>query len=367
MEVGKGCLDLEKDVINEGLCTSCGACIGLCPYIKVVKDKVAVIEPCNLFEGQCYDICPRTITDIAALDQKVFGKERSDSTLGSYISIEMAQAKDSKIRNRAQYGGVVTALMKQAMDIGEIGASVLTKPFNGSLMPSLKILEQSSQVLSCAGSNYIPSATLSGLNSAAKQQNEALGIVGIPCQIVALRKMQASKHENGSKGVKLAIGLFCTWALSHKGLNEFLKEKVDVSTIKRIDIPPPPANILAVDSASGPTEFSLDEVRKSIKPTCSICFDMTSEFADISVGMVEGMADWNTLIVRTPEAEKFVEKAKADGIIETKPLDEERLAHLKEASMLKKKRAIAEIVKRTGDDSNLLYLQISDEERRSYL
>ena len=367
METGKGCLDLEKDVLNEGLCTSCGACVGLCPYIKVVKDKVAVIEPCNVNEGQCYDICPRTLTDIAALDRNVFGKERSDSSLGSYISIDIAQAKDSEIRNRAQYGGVVTALMKQAMDIGDIGASVLTKPFNGSLMPSLKTLEQSSQVLDCAGSNYICSAPLSALNSVAKQRSDAIGIVGIPCQIIALRKMQASKHENGSKGVKLAIGLFCTWALSYKQFNKFLRDKIDPSTIKRIDIPPPPANKLVVDSASGSMEFSLDEARKLVKPTCGVCFDMTSEFADISVGMVEGMEDWNTLIVRTAEAAKFIEKAKADGVIETKPLDEERLAHLKEASSLKKKRAIAEIVKRTGDDKNLLYLQLSDEERRRYL
>jgi len=364
MEAGKGSTDLEKEVLNAGLCTSCGACVGICPYIKVVKDRVAVIEPCGITDGKCYDFCPRTLTDISELDRRIFGQERSDSSLGPYISIEMAQAKDSKTRNRGQYGGGVSALTAYAMSKGEIGATVLTKPFNESLMPTSVLVEDSSQVLSCAGSNYIASATLARLNEAMKQQTVSLGIVGMPCQILALRKMQASKHENGSKEVKLAIGLFCTWALSYKSFHEFLKGKINPSQIKRLDIPPPPANKLVVVTEAGTLEFPLDEIREFVKPTCGICFDMTSEFADLSVGMVEGVDDWNTLIVRTPEGKMIIDKAKEDGIIETKPLPEANLSHLREASLLKKKRALDEIVKRTGDKNNLLYLRLSDAELR---
>jgi coenzyme F420 hydrogenase subunit beta len=367
MEAGKGSVDLEKEVLNEGLCTSCGACVGLCPYIKVVRDKVAVIEPCGITEGKCYDFCPRTLTDIAALDRGIFGKERSDSSLGSYISIEMAQARDSHVRSRAQYGGVVSALMTHSMNLGEIGAAVLTRPFNGGLMPTSAVVEESSQVLGCAGSNYVASATLAGLNKEMKQPRGSIGVVGIPCQILALRKMQASNHETGTGGVKLVVGLFCTWALSYKEFYEFLRGKVDPPLIKRLDIPPPPANILVVDTEAGAIEFPLDEIREFVKPTCGVCFDMTSEFADISVGMVEGMEDWNTVIVRTPEGARLIEKGKADGIIETRPLEEARLGHLREASLQKKRRAIGEIVRRTGDERNLLYLRLSDQERGKFL
>lgn len=367
MESGKGSLDLEKEVLNEGLCTSCGACVDICPYIKVVKDRVAIIEPCGLTEGKCYDFCPRTHTDIGTLDRTIFGEERSDSSLGSYISIQMAQACDSDIRRRAQYGGVVSALMTYAMDTAEIGSAVLTRPFNGNLMPTSVVVEERTQVLGCAGSNYVACATLAGLNKLEKQPEGAIGMVGIPCQILALRKMQASKHQTGANDVKLIIGLFCTWALSYKELYEFLRAKVDISRIKRLDIPPPPAEILTVDTEAGAIELPLEDVRGFIKPTCSICFDMTSEFADISVGMVEGMKDWNTLIARTPEAKRFIEKAKHDGIIETRPLDEARLSHLREASLQKKRRAIAEIVKRSDDERELQYLCLSDAERSKFL
>jgi coenzyme F420 hydrogenase subunit beta len=365
MAEGKGSLDLENEVLNAGLCTSCGACVNLCPYIKVVKDRVAVIEPCGIAEGHCYDFCPRTPTDIAALDRGIFGEERSDTSLGNYLSIEMAQAKDSDIRRRAQYGGVVTALVKYALEQGNISSAVLTRPFEKDLMPGSKLTELDAQVSDYTGSNYITSATLAELNRAMKQPRDAVGVVGIPCQITALRKMQASQHETGAGQVKLVIGLFCTWALSYRGFYDFLKEKIDPSSIKRIDIPPPPANILVVQTENGSREFSLDEIREFIKPTCTVCYDMTSEFADISVGMVEGMDDWNTLIIRTPRGQKLVEKAKADGVIEAKPLDKERLNHLKEASLNKKKRSLSELGKKTGDEANLLYLCLSDAERKN--
>ncbi len=365
MDGGKGSTDLENEILSQGLCTSCGACVGLCPYIKVVRDKVAVIEPCSIAEGQCYDFCPRTHTDLAALNKEVFGEDRSDFSLGSHLSIEMAQAGDSSIRDRAQYGGVVSALMKYAMDQGEINASVLTIPFNGSLMPRKVVAGESSQVVGCAGSNYVSSATLAELNMVLKGKGSSIGMVGLPCQVLALRKMQASKHETAAKTVGFIVGLFCTWALSYKGITDFLKEKVDLSKVKRMDIPPPPANIMVVDTETGAEEFPLDEIREFIRPACAVCYDMTAEFADVSVGTVEGMEGWNTLIVRTPEAARLVARAREDGAITTQPLDEARLAHLREASLQKKRRAIDEVVKRTGDEKDLLYLRLSEEERKS--
>lgn len=367
MEAAKGSQDLEKEVLNAGLCTSCGACVNICPYIKVVKDRVAVIEPCGLAEGQCYDFCPRTPTDMADLDRSVFGEERSDSYLGPHISVEMAQAKDSQVRCQAQYGGVVSALTAYALDSGDIGTAILTRPFNGSLMPQPVAVSEVSQVETCAGSNYVASATLAALNKLKEPQGDGIAVVGIPCQILALRKMQASRHETAAKGVKLAIGLFCTWALTYRGFLHLMRRKGYLSPVQRLDIPPPPASILVAETEAGTLRFPLDDLREFIKPTCSICFDMTSEFADISVGMVEGMEEWNTLIVRTPEGETLVERAKADGIIETRPLDEARFEHLRGASWLKKKRAIDEIVKRTGDETDLSYLRLSDAERKKFL
>ena len=94
-------------------------------------------------------------------------------------------------------------------------------------------------------------------------------------------------------------------------------------------------------------------------PTCAYCLDMTSEFADISVGSVEGIEGWNTVIVRTDTGAELIEMAKAKGQLETDALPSQNLAHLKEAALLKKKRGLKECVKRTGDKKNLLYVGLS--------
>ena len=94
-------------------------------------------------------------------------------------------------------------------------------------------------------------------------------------------------------------------------------------------------------------------------PTCTYCLDMTSEFADISVGSVEGIEGWNTVIIRTDAGAELMETAKAKGKLEIDNLPGENLAHLKEAALLKKKRALQEIITRSGDRKNLLYLGLS--------
>ena len=93
--------------------------------------------------------------------------------------------------------------------------------------------------------------------------------------------------------------------------------------------------------------------------TCAYCLDMTAEFADISVGSVEGIEGWNTVIVRTEAGARLIEMAKAKWKLETADLPPQNLAHLKEAALLKKKRALNEIVKRSGDKNNLLYIGLS--------
>ena len=95
-------------------------------------------------------------------------------------------------------------------------------------------------------------------------------------------------------------------------------------------------------------------------PTCTYCLDMTAEFADISVGSVEGIEGWNTVLVRTNAGVKLIETAKAKGKLETGHLPSQNLAHLKEAALLKKKRALKEIVKKTGDKKKLLYLGLQE-------
>jgi len=88
---------------------------------------------------------------------------------------------------------------------------------------------------------------------------------------------------------------------------------------------------------------------------------MTSEFADISVGSVEGVQDWNTVIVRTDVGAELVKLALNRGGLKTEKLPPANLAHLREAALLKKKQALKEIVARSGDRNDFLYIILPPE------
>jgi coenzyme F420 hydrogenase subunit beta len=67
---------------------------------------------------------------------------------------------------------------------------------------------------------------------------------------------------------------------------------------------------------------------------------MTSEFADISVGVVEDNPTENLLIVRTEKGEDLVRKAVDKGVIAIKEMPDKGLAHLRESALAKKRRAL---------------------------
>ncbi|MFA5066201.1 MAG: Coenzyme F420 hydrogenase/dehydrogenase, beta subunit C-terminal domain [Dehalococcoidia bacterium] len=357
----KGIGDLFKEIIDKGLCTVCGACVGDCPYVVFYRGKIRMLDFCNRTEGHCYEYCPRTFTDLDAISNKIHGTSYTGDEIGTVKEVLMARAGDSKTRAKAQYGGTVSALLSLALDNGVIDAAILSKNTDDKL-PSGFVARSSAQVLEGAGSNYMAYPALEALNGMPRDSKDRLGIVVTPCQAIALAKMKVSPPSQrvSMENVRLSIGLFCTWALAYDRFFEFIKNNVSPAKIKKFDIPPPPANRFDFYIGKEVESFPLDEIRNYRMSTCAYCLDMTAEFTDISVGSVEGIEGWNTVIVRTQQGMDIVEEAKKKGVLEIKELPAQNLVHLKDAALIKKARAVQAIVERTGDKNDLMYLGISD-------
>ena len=357
----KGMSELFKEVINKDLCALCGACIGDCPYTVFYRGKIRMLDLCTREEGHCYEYCPRTHTDLDAINNKLFGVPFSGAEIGSVKEVFMARSKDAKVRSAAQYGGTVTSLLLLALETGLINAAITTKTGDDKL-PAASLARSAAEVMSGAGSSYMAYPVLEALNRMPKDSQDSLGIVVTPCQAIALARMRLDppKQRAGLDNLRLSIGLFCTWALAYDRFYEFLKNNLDLPKVKKFDIPPPPANRFDVYIGKEVKSFPLDEVRKYRMPTCAYCLDMTAEFTDISVGSVEGVEGWNTVIVRTQRGAELIAEAKKKGKLEIKELPAQSLAHLKEAAFNKKARGVQEIVKKTGDKNDLMYLGISN-------
>ncbi len=217
----------------------------------------------------------------------------------------------------------------------------------GSLGPSCHLRRSGG---GAAGSKFAVAPTVEQVNRALKQGFRRIGVVALPCQATALRKMTLPSPEDAAAGeeaevggIALILGLFCTWSLTQRGWLALLRSADCDWPPRRVDIPPPPAAVMEIDTPDGRrVSIPLDTVRGQIRAACRLCTDMTSENADLSVGLVEGVEGWNTVLVRTDLGADWLGKARQAGVLETATLDRERLAHLGEASVLKKRRAIGE-------------------------
>jgi len=340
-KVNRGLKALEEKVFHPGRCAACGACLSLCPYLRSWKGRVIKLDDCNLEEGRCFAYCPRSEFDLDDVYRGIFGKNYVEIEIGPVRKILAARAKDPLFRKKAQTGGVVSAFVDFALREKMIQAGILA-PRDGDLLPQGRIIRGRKGILSAAGSSYVSGPTLEALNRGPWKGGEQIGIVGLPCQVLALARMKTSKLEKKTPidRVALVIGLFCTWALDYKPFMAFLYERITGHSVKKLNITPPPERILEVTAGKKIYRIPVDDIRSFIRPSCKVCLDMTAELSDISVGTVEGKEGWNTVIIRTAAGESLLKGAKKAGVIETRPLPKSNLNHLKEASLLKKRRAL---------------------------
>lgn len=355
-----GSSELLEDVQDKGICIGCGGCVDLCPYFKNYRGKTSMLFPCTLTEGSCYAYCPMAEVDLEDLSQKMWKSSYDGSPLGRYQEIFTSKAGKNMPSGSYQAGGTVSALVTFALKEGFIDAAVLTD--REGLVPNPKLVTEHEDVIRCAGSKFMASPTLAMLNRGVKKGFGRMGVVGTPCQCISVSQMRSNplKKDDFVDPVELLVGLFCTWAVDTRGLIPVLSVCVGGAPIVGLDIPPPPSNIMIVHTEETKMEIPLDRIRPLIPHSCHICPDMTSEWADVSVGVFEGNPGWNTLIIRTEKGEKLVDAACQAGYLMKDEMPAENWRHLCIASADKKKRAL-NLAKEEG------YLNTDEEGKRSVL
>jgi coenzyme F420 hydrogenase subunit beta len=332
--------ELLEDVHQRNLCVGCGACVDLCPYFKFHKGKTAMLFPCELSQGRCYAYCPKTEVDLDALSERWWGKAYEGDPLGQHLAVLKVRAGEKAPHGVFQAGGTVSSLMAFSLDQGLIDGAVLTD--REGLFPLPRLVRSAEDVALCATSKYTAAPSLSALNRALRDGCKRIGVVGTPCQMTAVEGMRSNPLDKPGfvDPVTLAVGLFCTWALDTRNLMSLLSKRLDLRKIRKMDIPPPPAEVFVIQTDENTFEIALSEIRPLILHGCSVCSDMTAEWADISVGNLEGEPHWNTLIVRTTRGRDLVDRASRARWITTDPIRKENLHHLRLAAKNKKKRGL---------------------------
>ena len=341
-----GSNELIEDIFNRDLCIGCGACVNLCPYYKNYRGKTARLFPCDLSRGRCYAYCPKAEVDLDELSRQIWNVSYDGSPLGHYRQILAARAGAMMPQSAFQAGGTVSALITLALKNGMIDAAALTD--RQGLNPVPRLVTDWQEVTKYACSKFMAAPTLAALNTGIQENHSRLGVVATPCQLMAVAQMRTNPlaREDFSDPVALTVGLFCNWSLDTRQLSALLSEKLDISAIRGMDIPPPPAGIMVLETDSGRVEIALSEIKPLIPETCFICPDMTSEFSDVSVGMFEGHPGWNTLVIRSKPGARLVTTACDEGYLEIKEMPPDSIAQLTRAAGEKKARALRTLIRR---------------------
>ena len=318
---------LKKDIIENGFCTACGACEAVCPVtaLQIENEQVKRLYDCSKSLDLCpicYEICPHSEAFLLRSLEAVSDAPAKNLAFGYYRKILLAQSNDPKVREKSHDGAVVTKLLAYGLNNRIFDSAIVTQTEKKSAVkPNPSVALVTDDILSSIGSKFFPSAVLKTYGDAVSNHGKkAIAVVGVPCHVLALRKIDSSKHKISGKS-KVLIGLFCFGMLSFRQFLASVEKKYNVSSseIKKMHL----SKDLMLETKRGVIVVPLSEVKEYILPSCRTCIDFTSELADISVGSAYPLKDWSTVVIRTKIGEEFFNDAVLNGIINTRPMEQE--------------------------------------------
>jgi coenzyme F420 hydrogenase subunit beta len=317
---------LLENVVLKEICAGCAACVLVCPYgcLEYFEEKPNLIKKCEMC-GICPRVCPRFEFSQTALEKLVFERERKpDEEFGIYRRLAIARASDKKMRQPCQDGGVVSTLLIQALKSGVIDSAIIsaTSPLK-PLFPIPRLVSTPQEVLECAGTRYAYSPNLLALQGAVTQKRRSVAFVSTPCQIQAIRKIEALPLKKYSSLLRFTIGLMCTESFTYAGLMQKHIQGilgVNLNDVMKINI----KGKVLVTTKSGETKaIPLQEAKQYTRKGCLPCSDFSAELADISTGGL-GLSGWTLTIVRTKKGDELFEDAERTGDIQVRPVEEEK-------------------------------------------
>jgi coenzyme F420 hydrogenase subunit beta len=148
-----------------------------------------------------------------------------------------------------------------------------------------------------------------------------VAFVGVPCDIQALRKIEALSTQEWKDSIELQVGLFCRENWAYTCFRALIEDDygVKLENVEKFDIKK--GNIIAFLRDGNKLEIPLKKSRPYVRIGCQVCLDFTAELADISVGAVGTPLKWSTVVVRTKKGEEVVEGAIREGYIEAMPIE----------------------------------------------
>jgi len=281
--------------------------------------------------GLCFNSCPGIEFSYPEFNHYLFPGTKSDCDLGNFSRVCFGRSSDEEIRNKASAGGVVTGLVCGLLKKNIIkGAVVVGAHPLAPCEPKVKLADTPQDIVNAAQSKY----SMIALNAVLRETTRAkadLALVGLPCHIHGIRKLQKMGHP-AVANIKYCIGLFCGLNLDKKAtsflINKLNLDKNDIFKLEYRGGKWPGG--FRVTLKNGKTYFLQKDIYNYLglfftPQRCLLCPDLTNEFADISMGDAWNAnlesKRWSSIIVRTDKGREILNAALSAGDIEVRPAD----------------------------------------------
>ena len=260
---------------------------------------------------RCGTACQFIKPDYPAMEARVHGRAR-DPDKGDELFFgpfrRMVKARLAPAREGAQWTGITSRLGERLLETGAVDAVLTMAPDpEDKWRPMPVLVTKAEGMAGVRGMRMGYAPLLALLESARAAGHKRIAVIGIPCQVYALRRIEA---ELGFERLYV-IGTPCSDNTTTAHFHEFLALLSDApETITYLEFRADyHVELRFADGRHKAIPFlqlPLADLRPDFFPmTCKTCVDYTNVLADVTVGYMAGQGQqW--LIIRNTRGEELV-------------------------------------------------------------
>ena len=282
------------DALTRSLCTDCG--------ISRTENP-----------GRCSKACQFIRPDYAAQETRVHGRARNASKgeerfFGPYLEMYRAWARTPS--EGAQWSGLTTRIAEKLLEAGAVDAVLTVVPDpDDRWRPVPALITEAGEMARARGMRMGYAPLLALLEPAREQGIRNIAVIGIPCQVYALRALET---ELGFDALYV-IGTPCSDNTMTENFHGFLDRLTDrPEAVSYLEFRADYRVEMRFDDGTQKEipflKLPLSDLPPDFFPlTCRTCVDYTNSLADITVGYMAGQGEqW--LIVRNARGRELVER-----------------------------------------------------------
>ena len=338
-EQSKVCEELTRRVIQPGLCTGCGACVGMdASGESMMEDSLAgpvpKFSPHPLLDPLAFDACPGKGLNYPQLYKHFYGALPKNWLTGPTLSVRIGHASDETVRRNGASGGVLSQVLIYLLEGRLIDAAIVVRqglPTPEKARAVFAVTRQ--EILDAAQSVYIPVATLDKLREL--EPGKRYAMTCLPDQAAALRYLQLAGDAHACQ-IRYVLGPYTGTALYPAAIHSFLRScgvsvNDGITSLKwragewpgYLEIRTQSGRVIRSNKFYYNYLIPFFITRNSLQN-----MDFANEFCDLSVGdawspqFEQAGGGHSVITTRTREMEEIVARLAAEGKLTVQPVEE---------------------------------------------